>query len=191
MTLFSAAAAAQTADMAKPILALPPLQWDAMGVGSHLAVQQSADTLRRLMGGLNFGLKPDSVGQHLPGIGGDLHWNDLPPAKGFADDVRLVRTPMRDAGALRPTGSDCFGDASNVVLLFRNGVLFRVSWRFRPDRACPDPHDAAEALFAGFVPLNSGIAVSTHYRAGTIEVVDVTDPAAGPAVAQHGELSGQ
>ncbi len=162
-----------------------------MGVGSHIAVQQSTDTLARLMGGLTFGLKPDDVGQHLPRIGGELHWKDLPAAKGFADDVRFVRMPMPDAGTLRPPGTACFGGPSDVVLLFRNGTLFRVSWRFRPDRSCPSPHDAAEALYAGFVPLSSAIAISTHYRAAPVEVVDVTDPGAGPAVAQHGEVPRQ
>jgi len=195
--LLSCGAAAQTPDTTKtpdttqPILVLPPLQWDAMGVGAHIAVQRGADTLARLMGGLTFGLKPDDVGQHLPRIGGELHWKDLPTAKGFANDVRFVRMPMRDAGALRPPGTGCFGEPSDVVLLFRNGALFRVSWRFRPDRSCPSPHDAAEALYAGFVPLSSAVAISTHYSAAPVEVVDVTDPGAGPALAQHGELPSQ
>ncbi len=185
--IVSVAAAAQTPDTIKRILVPPPLQWNDMGVASHIAVQQTTSDLARLMGGLKFGLKPEEVSQHLPKIGGELHWADLPVAKGFAEDVRFVRMPMQGAGALRAPVTACFGAPSNLVLLFRNNALFRVSWRFLADRSCPNQHDAAAELYATYVPLVGTIAVSTHYRAGSAEVVDVSDPAAGPSIAQRGQ----
>jgi len=178
------AAAAQTPDTTRRILVVPPLQWDDMGVASHIAVQQSTSDLARLMGGLNFGLKAEEVSQHLPTIGGALHWADLP-------DARFVRMPMQGAGDLRAPVTACFGAPSNVVLLFRNNALFRVSWRFLPDQSCPSPRDAAAALYAAYVPLAATLAVSTHYRTGPAEVVDVTDPGAEPSIAQRSQVRNQ
>lgn len=189
--LTSAAVASETSDRNKPIMVLPPRQWDAMGVASHIAVQQSASDLARVMGGLTFGLKPEEVSRRLPKSSGELHWNGLPVAKGFHEEVRLVRMPVQDAGTLRARITACFGEQSHVVLLFRNNALFRVSWRFVPDGNCPNPLDAAEQLFAAYVPIAGTIAVSTLYRAGSVTLVDVTDPGAGALVAQRMQAGGQ
>jgi hypothetical protein len=184
-------AAAQTQDAIKHILVLPPLQWDAMGVARHPVGQQTANDLAQVMGGLKFGLKPEEVSQYLPTLGAELRWSDLPPAKEFAEDVRFVRMPIPRAGALRALVTGCIGEPSNVVLLFHDNTLFRVSWRFLPDQNCSSPHSAAEELYAAYVPFATTLAVSTHYRTGSAEVVDVTDPGAGPPNAQLWQIHGQ
>ena len=143
------------------------------------------------MGGLTFGLQPEDVSQHLPELGTDLRWRNLPAAKEFSENVRFVRIPMRVAATLRPPVPGCYGDPSHVVLLFRNNALFRVSWRFLPDQKCPNPHDAASELYAAFVPLAGTVAISVHYRSGPAEVVDVTDPGARTLLAQRWQARGQ
>lgn len=185
------AAAAQAPETTKRILVLPPLQWDDRGVYWNYATQQAAGTLARLMAGLKFGLTPEEASRHLPDPGANLHWSDLPVAKEFSEDVRYVWIPMQEAGGLRKLVTTCFGEPSYVVLLFFNNALFRVSWRFLPDKACPDPHEPAEELYAAFIPLASTVAISVHYRAGFAEVVDMTDPAAGPLIAQRWQMHGQ
>ena len=101
------------------------------------------------MGGLTFGLKPEEVSQHLPNRSNALHWDDLPEAKEFTRGRALCLDA--DAGCrhavARPVKS-CFGDASYVVLLFRNKALFRVSWRFLPDQECPNPTRRGGGLYA-------------------------------------------
>ncbi len=184
-SLISVTATAQTPDTTKTILALPAVQWNDMGVSWHYAAQQTPRDLARAMGGLIFGLKTDDVSQRLPKLGTDLRWSNLPVAREFPEEVRFVRMPMQAAGSLRPPGAACFGELSNLVLLFRDNALMRVSWRFLPDQACPDVHNAAESLYATFVPLAATLAVSTHYRTGSAEVVDVTDPVAGKLIAQR------
>jgi hypothetical protein len=185
------AAAAQTPDTTKRIFALPALQWNSTGVNWNYATQQSPGDLARVMGGLTFGLKPEEVSQRLPKLGADLHWNNLPAAKEFSEDVRYVRMPMQGAGTLRGPVTACFGEQSNVVLLFRNNGFFRASWRFLPGQACPSPHDAAAELYAAYVPLAVTLVASALYRAGSAEVVDVTDPGAGPLIAQRSPARGQ
>jgi hypothetical protein len=85
----------------------------------------------------------------------------------------------------------CFGDPSNLVLLFRDDALFRVSWRFLPGPTCPDPRPAAKQLYAAYVSLSAKVAISAYYRTGAAEVVDVTDPAAGPLIIEHWQVRGQ
>ena len=186
-----APAAAQTADTARRILVLPPLQWNETGASWHYATQQSVADLARIMAGLTFGLNLDEVSQRLPKLGATLHWADLPAAKEFSDDVRFVRVPMRVAAVLRAPVSACFGEPSHVVLLFRNKALFRVSWRFLPDQSCPSPRAAASQLYATFASLAMTVAYSVHYRTGSANVVDVTDPAAGSLIAQRWQTRGQ
>jgi hypothetical protein len=185
------AAAAQTLDATKRILVLPPLQWDAMGVASYPVTQQAASDLAQVMGGLRFGLKPEEVSQHLPTLGAALHWSDLSSAKDLSEDVRFIRMPMRGAGAQRAPVTACFGEPNNVVLLFRDNTLFRISWRFQPDQSCPNTQDAAEQLYAPYVLLTATLAVTTRYRVGSAEVVDVADPGAGPSNAQRWRERGQ
>jgi hypothetical protein len=185
------AAAAQTLDATRRILVLPPLQWDAMGVASYPVTQQATSDLAQVMGGLRFGLKPEEVSQHLPKLGAALRWSDLPSAKDLSEDVRFIRMPMQGAGALRAPVTACFGEPSNVVLLFRDNALFQISWRFLPDQSCSDTQDAAEQLYAPYVLLTATLAVSTRYRAGSAEVVDVADPSAEPPNAQRWREPGQ
>jgi len=64
-----------------------------------------------------------------------------------------------------------------------------VSWRFLPDATCPDPSDAAEGLYAAFVPFASVVVVSALYATGPAEVVDVTAPNAGPLTPVRWKMS--
>ena len=190
-TVAGGVAAAQTPDTTKRIFVLPPVQWNDTGASGHYATQQSARDLARVMGGMTFGLTPEDVSQHLPKFGTDLHWNNLPAAREFSEEVRFVRIPMRVAVELRAPVTACFGDPSHVVLLFRRKALFRISWRFLPDQSCPGPYNAAAQLYASFVPIAATVAISVHYRTGSAEVVDVTDPGAGPLIAQRWQARGQ
>jgi hypothetical protein len=160
-------------------------------VSWNYATQQATGNLARRMAGLKFGLTPEEVSQHLPDPGANLHWSDLPVAKEFSEDVRYVWIPMQAAGRLHMLFTSCFGAPSYVVLLFHNDALFRVSWRFLPDKTCPDPREPAEELYAAFVPMAPTVAISVHYRAGFAEVLDVTDPAAGPLITQRWQMRGQ
>lgn len=184
-------AMAQSPDTSKRILILPPLQWNETASSWHYATQQSTADLGRIMGGLTFGLKPEEVSERLPKLGAELHWTDLPAAQEFSEDVRFLRMPMRTAAALLAPVTACFGEPSNVVLLFRNKALFRVSWRFLPDQSCPSPRAAAAELYAAYVPLAPTVALSVHYRTGPADVVDVTDPAAQALVAQRWQARSQ
>jgi hypothetical protein len=73
-----------------------------------------------------------------------------------------------------PTG--CTGAGSYLVLLFTSNGLFRLSYRLTADRDCADTNEAAQAIFARFVPITQAVAMSTRYRTGNAQVVDVTDP---------------
>jgi hypothetical protein len=173
------------------ILVLPALQWDTTGVGWDYAAQQGPADLARVMGGLHFGMLPEQVGEQLPSAGTALHWPDLPQAKEFSEDVRYVWLPLGVASTLRAPVTACFGESSYVVLLFLNDALFRVSWRLLPGTHCADPHAAAEQLYAGFVPLLPTLAVSSLYHTGYADVLDVTDPTAGPLIATRWRMRGQ
>jgi hypothetical protein len=181
----------QPSTQTRRILVLPTIQWDKDGVAWQYGSQQTATNLARVMGDLRFGLIPEEVNQHLPNPAPDLHWSDLPVAGEFPEDVRYVWMPMRAAGQLRAPVTSCFGEASYVVLLFRTQGLFRVSWRFMPDPSCPDPANAADDLYAAYVPIPTTVAVTAHYRTGYAAVVDVTDPGAGLLIAQRWQMRGQ
>jgi hypothetical protein len=99
--------------------------------------------------------------------------------------------PLAISGPMRAAIKSCFGESSYVVLLFRSLGLFRISWRLLPDQSCPNPVNAANELFATFVPIDSQVAVSTHYQAGYAEVVDVSDPNAGVLVNERWQMRGQ
>ncbi|HVC59094.1 MAG TPA: hypothetical protein VND19_01870 [Acetobacteraceae bacterium] len=185
------AAAAPALDTTKRILVLPSLQWNDSGVAWNYATQQAPDNLARVTGGLTFGLTPEEVSRRLPDLGANLHWSELPVANEFSEDVRYVWIPMQTAGALRAPVTACFGEPSYVVLLFLHGDLFRISWRFLPDRNCPNPHAAAEELYASYVPLATTVAFSAHYRTGFAEVVDVTEPGARSLIEQRWQMRGQ
>ena len=182
------AARAQPLEATKSILVLPPLQWNASASSWHYAVLPDPNQVAPLLGGLRFGMTPEQVGEHLPDRSSALHWDDLPEAKEFSQDVRYVWLPMKDAETLLGQVKSCFGDQSSVALLFFNKKMFRVSWRFLPDATCTDPSSAAEGLYAAFVPIAAVVAVSVHYATGPAEVVDVTGPDAGPLTAVRWQM---
>jgi hypothetical protein len=191
MIIIGGAVAAPAPDTAKRILLLPPLRWDSEGQAWSYATEQNPIELARVMNGLTFGMTPEEASRHLPGAGGVLHWNDLPQANEFSEDVRYVWLPMTGAVAFRKPVTSCFGDASYIVLLFLNNALFRASFRFLPGQGCHDPYDAAEELYGAYVPLADNLAITVLYRTGDAAVVDVTDPAAGPLVATRWQARGQ
>lgn len=187
----AASVQAPAPDTTRRILELPTLEWNDTGVYWHYTAPQTARDLARLMGGLTFGQTPEQVGERLPGRSAALHWSDLPQAKEFAEDVRYVWLPMQPAGSLVGPVTACFGSQSYIGLLFQNNALFRISWHFMPDAKCPVPREAAEELFAAFVPFIPTLAISARYTAGDAEVVDVTDPRAGTLIAQRWKMQGQ
>lgn len=184
----AAPAPASPPGTARPILLLPPLHWDSGGLTWGFATKQRPVELARVMNGLMFGMTTQEVSGHLPGGGSVLDWVDLPRAREFAQDVRYAWLPMDAAAPFRETVTACFGHASYVVLLFRDNALFRTSFRFLASRACPDPKNAAEQLYAAYTPLADTVAISTLYRTGNAVVVDVTSPKAGPLVAQRWQM---
>jgi hypothetical protein len=177
-----AASMAQAVVVTKPILVLPTLQWNDTASTWKYAVLPNAGQVTSLLGGLRFGMTPEEVGQRLPGRSTALHWDDLPNAKEYSRDVRYFWLPMQAADRLIGPIQSCYGEPSSVNLLFFNQALFRISWRFLPDRKCPDVSDAAEDLYAAFVPIAPAVAVSRHYTNGPADVVDVTAPNAGPLI---------
>jgi hypothetical protein len=186
-----AAVAATVPDTAKAIFVLPALQWNSAGEAWSYATEQNPIELARTMSGLSFGMTPEEASGHLRGATHVLHWSDLPRASEFTDDVRYMWIPIQAAGALRARITSCTGDDSYIVILFLNNALFRASWRFLPSPNCPDPRAAAEDVYAGFVPLASTIAISLLYRTGDADVVDITDPAAGPLIATRWRMRAQ
>lgn len=182
MLVTGGAPLAQPVVVSKPILVLPTLQWTATASAWRYAVLPNAGQIDALLGGLHFGMTPEAVGQHLPGRGSALHWDDLPNAKEYSGDVRYFWLPMQAADRLTNPIQSCYGAASSINLLFFNQGLFRISWRFLPDQKCPDVSDAAEDLYAAFVPIAPSVVISMHYTNGPAEVVDVTAPNAGPLI---------
>jgi hypothetical protein len=182
MLIMCGSSTAQPVVVTKPILVLPTLQWTATASTWKYAVLPDAGQINALLGGLNFGMTPEEVGQHLPGRSSALHWDDLPDAKEYSKDVRYFWLPMQAADRLTGPIQSCYGAPSSVNLLFFNQALFRISWRFLPDQKCPDVSDAAEDLYAAFVPIAPSVVISTHYTNGPAEVVDVTAPNAGPLI---------
>ena len=191
MPVAGSAAMAQTPDMTKRILVLPAVQWNATASTWQYAVLPDPSQISTLLGGLKFGMSPEQVGQHLPDRSNALHWDDLPEAKEFTQDVRYVWLPTQAADTLLGSVKSCVGTSSYVVLLFFNKALFRVSWRFLPDQKCANPRAAAEDVYAAFVPLAPTVVVGVRYTAGYAEVVDVTDPDAGPLIPVRWQMQGQ
>jgi hypothetical protein len=143
------------------------------------------------MSGMIFGMRPEDVGLRLPQPAKELHWNDLPVAPEFTDEVRYTWLRMSGAGELIAPINACFGAPSYIVVMFRASGLFRVSWRFLPDPGCRDVTRAAAELYATFTPIASTVALSVHYHTGYAEVVDVTDPHGTILVTQRWQMPGQ
>lgn len=176
-------AAAQTASNNKPILAPPPSVWDHQMLSGRPLLSQTVSDFAAITNDILFGMGPGEANDHLPTPAAGVSWNTLPPATEFQDDVRYFWVRFQDAGALRVGATACVGPDSYIVFLFRPRGLFRISYRLLPSAACPTPIDAAEQIFGRYVTLSTDIALSVHYRAGPIEVVDVTDPTAGYLIA--------
>ena len=124
-------------------------------------------------------MSPGQVNARLPDPYPGLSWTGLALANEYPGEVRYFGVPIDRAGSLRMDVTACTGAASYVVLLFSRQGLFRLSYRLTADKGCADTNEAAQTIFARYVPLNQSVAMSGRYRTGKTEVVDVTDPTAG------------
>lgn len=183
--------AAATPSPTKRLIALPPLEWDAEMMAARPLLHQGPSDLAALTGGIAFGLRPDAVNGLLPEPTPGLGWTDLPLANEFAQDVRYFWIKMQGSRDLSGGIASCIGANSYIVFYFRDRGLFRISYRFLSDTTCPQPREAAEAVFARYSGIGRGVALSVHYRNGRSEVVDITDPGSGALLSQRWLARGQ
>jgi hypothetical protein len=155
-----------------------PVQWDHAMLSFRPALQYTATDFANLTGGLAFGMSPAQVNARLSEPHPGVSWNDLPPANEYPGDVRFLAVPIDRAGVLRMDLTACAGNASAIVLLFTSKGLFRLSYRLAGDRKCPDTNEAAQEIFARYVPIGQTVATSMRYRTGKTQVVEITDPLA-------------
>jgi hypothetical protein len=167
---------------AKRIFLPPALQWDTAMLAFHPALQQTATDFANLTGGIAFGMSPSALNAKLAEPYPAVSWNSLSLANEFPGEARMFGVPIASAGALRVDLTACTGTASYVVFLFKANGLFRISYRLTGDKTCPDTNDAAQQIFARYVPLRSAVTFSARYRTGRTQVVDITDPAADTLV---------
>lgn len=172
-------APAASTEPVKRIFTPPPVRWDNAMLNFGPALQQTAMDLANLTGGLSFGMSPGQVNARLSDPYPGLSWNGLPMANEYPGEVRYFGTSMERAGALRMGLTTCPGSASYLVFLFNSNGLFRLSYRLTADKNCVDTNQAAQEIFARYVPIGQTVAMSVRYRTGRTEVVDVTDPTAG------------
>ncbi len=172
-------AAAQDASVNKAILAPPPSAWDRLMLSGRPLLSQTVSDFAAITTGIVFGMGPGEVNAHMPNPAKGISWSALPAAAEFQNDVRYFWIRFEDARDLRVGATSCVGAESYIVFLFQPRGLFRISYRLVPDVACPRPAGAIAEVFGRFVSLATNIALSVHYRAGPMEVVDVTDPTAG------------
>jgi hypothetical protein len=175
----SPAAPAPSPEPVKRIFVPPPVQWDHAMLSFRPALPQTMADFANLTGGIKFGMSPSQVNARMQAADPDLSWNDLPLANEYPGEVRYFGLPIDQAGPLRPAIDGCSGRTSYVVLLFTDKGLFRLSYRLIADKGCADTNEAAQAIFAHYVPIGQTVAMSARYRTGSTQVVDVTDPAAG------------
>lgn len=164
---------------AKRIFLPPPIKWDNTMLNYSSALQQTATDFANLTGGLAFGMSPSQVNALLPDPYPGLAWVGLPLANEYPGDARYFGVPLDRAGPLRMDPTGCTGAASYLVLLFTSQGLFRLSYRLIADKSCPDTNEAAQSIFARFVPITQAVVMSARYRTGNAQVVDVTDPTVG------------
>jgi hypothetical protein len=162
------------------ILAPPPSQWDRKMLSGRPLLSQTISDFTAITTGIAFGMAPGEVNERLPNPARGIGWSAMPAAAEFQDDVRYFWIRFEDARDLRVGATGCAGADSYIVFLFQPRGLFRISYRLMPDVACPHPGVAAQEVFGRYVSIAATIALSVHYRAGRMEVVDVTDPTAGP-----------
>jgi hypothetical protein len=162
----------------KHIFLAPPLQWDNAMLSYHPALQLTATDFANLTGGFAFGMSPTSVNAKLPEPYPGLSWSGLALANEFPGEARLFGVPIAAAGGLRMGLTACTGANSYLVFLFKANGLFRLSYRLTADKSCADVNEAAQQIYARFVPLGQSVAFSVRYRTGATQVVDITDPTA-------------
>jgi hypothetical protein len=155
------------------------MQWDWTMTNGHPLGHQGPSDLAALTGGILFGMQPNIVNTLVPDPTPTLDWADLALVSELTQDVRYFWIKVAGARDLAAGISGCYGANSYIVLLFRDRSLFRLSYRFLPDPGCASPHEAALSVFARFTAISNTIAVTAHYRVGTTEVVDITDPGSG------------
>lgn len=178
VTLTSAFGATET----KPILTVPPMQWDARMSRFHPGVIQGPTDVANLTGGIVFGLSPGEVDSHMPTPVLGLTWENLPFATEYLSDVRYFWVRFSAAPAPHPRVENCAGSSSYVVFFFRNRRLFRISWRLLADETCASPRAAAEDIYASWLSIDRRTAFVTHYSPNQAEVVEVTDPGANDLI---------
>ncbi len=172
----------QAPDAVLHILVPPPTKWDHQMLATHPALNQTVSNFKAITGGIAFGMPPAGVNAKLPVPEPGIAWTSLPQATEFQDDVRYFWTRLDGVHELRAGATACAGAGSYIVFLFQQRGLFRVSYRLTPDAACPNVAAAADEIFGRYVGIAQDIAQSVHYRVGTMEVVDITDPTAGELV---------
>ena len=175
--------AAQDAPVNKPVLAPPPSQWDRQMLSGRPLLSQTVSDFAAIAAGIVFGTGPGEVNAHMPSPAKGIDWVSLPAAAEFQGDVRYFWIRFEDARNLRMGATACAGADSYIVFLFQPRGLFRMSYRLMPDVACPHPAAAAQEVFGRYVAIATTIALSVHYRAGQMEIVDVTDATAGVLLA--------
>ena len=160
----------------KRIFVIPPIQWDATMSRDRPAHIHGPSDLGNLTGGVVFGLSPSEVNAKLPTPSPGIEWASLPFANEYPVDVRYFWARIDAVRELRDGMTSCVGANSYIVFLFRNGRLFRISWRLLPDNDCASPRTAAEDVYARYLAIDRTAALAIHYRAGKAEVVEITDP---------------
>jgi hypothetical protein len=165
-------------DPVKRIFTPPPVQWDNAMLSFRPALPQTATDFANLTGGIAFGMSPAEVNAHLPDPYPGLSWETLAMANEYPGEVRYFGAPIDRTGSLGTAPGACSGAASYLVFLFTSNGLFRLSYRLTADKSCTDTDEAAQAVFARYVPISQAVAMSVRYRTGTTNVVDITDPTA-------------
>ena len=160
----------------KRIYIIPPRQWDHAMSRDQPAQILGASDLANLTGGIVFGLSPDEVNAKLPNPTPGIEWAGLPFANEYPDDVRYFWVRLDAVREPRGGISSCVGANSYIVFLFRPRGLFRISWRLLPDINCSSTRAAADDIYARYLAIDGAPALTTRYRAGSAEVVEITDP---------------
>jgi hypothetical protein len=178
---FSAArpADAQMTQSSKPIFAVPPSIWDRRMVSARPLLTQTISDFAALADGIVFGMGPGEVNAHMPVPAKGVTWTALPQATEFQDDVRYFWVKFDDAPNLHTGATACAGDESYIVFMFKTRGLFRISYRLMPSAVCPRTAEVLGQIFGRFVSMTTDIAYSVHYRAGPLDVLDITDATAG------------
>jgi hypothetical protein len=181
----------QSPPAAKTILVAPPTQWTSDMLSFRPALSQTTTDFAALTGGIVFGMVATDVNAQLAEPTPGLNWSTMPLAGEFPEDVRYFWTRLEGSQQLAAGITGCAGANSYVVFLFRGRGLFRVSYRLVADAQCPNLAQTATDLMARYVQMGRELALSVHYRAGRVEVVDITDPSAGYLIPMRWQARGR